>query len=92
MIFDPLTKLQCCPTSDGAAAANVCSESLVKKHGLHAKAEEIAGRAMTTDLESPFSRSSIKLIGWDMSKSAALKVFELSGVGPENVDVVELHD
>jgi sterol carrier protein 2 len=92
MIFDPLTKLQCCPTSDGAAAAIVCSESFVKKHGLQAKAVEIAGMAMTTDLESTFSKSSIKLIGSDMTKTAAQKVYEQSGVGPENVDVVELHD
>jgi len=93
MVFAPLTKLQCCPTSDGAGAAVVCSEDFVKKHGLEGQAVEIAGMAMTTDFESTFSeKSSIKLIGYDMTRTAAQKVYEQSGVGPEQVQVVELHD
>ncbi len=40
-VFDPLTKLQCCPTSDGAAAAIVCSEAFVKKHHLEDRAVEM---------------------------------------------------
>jgi sterol carrier protein 2 len=92
MVFDPLTKLQCCPTSDGAGAAILCSEDFVKQHGLQDKAVEILGMAMTTDTESSFSDSSIKLVGSDMTKDAAHKVYEQSGYGPEDVDVVELHD
>jgi sterol carrier protein 2 len=71
----------------------LCSEDFVKKHGLQAKAVEIAGMSMTTDFESTFSENSaIKLIGYDMTRTAAQKVYEQSGVGPEDVDVVELHD
>jgi sterol carrier protein 2 len=93
MVHDPLTKLQCCPTSDGAGAAVLCSEEVVKRHGLEAQAVEIAGMAMTTDFESTFSeKSSIKLIGSDMTKAAAQSVYEQSGLGPEDVDVIELHD
>jgi len=93
MVFAPLTKLQCCPTSDGAGAAVVCSEDFVKKHGLQGQAIEIAGMAMTTDFETTFSeKSSIKLVGYDMTQKAARKVYEQSGVGPEQVQVVELHD
>jgi sterol carrier protein 2 len=93
MVYEPLTKLQCCPTSDGAAAAIVASEDFVRRHGLHAKAVEIAGMAMTTDFETTFSeRSCIKLIGADLTRKAAEKVYQQSGLGPENVDVVELHD
>jgi sterol carrier protein 2 len=92
MVYDPLTKLQCCPTSDGAGAAILASEEFVKKHGLQAKAVEILGQAMTTDYESTFSKSAIKLVGSDMTKKAAEKVYAQSGFGPENVDVVELHD
>jgi sterol carrier protein 2 len=93
MVHAPLTKLQCCPTSDGSAAAVLCSEAVVKKHGLEKQAVEIAGMAMTTDFESTFSeRSSIKLIGSDMTRAAALQVYEQSGLGPEDVDVIELHD
>jgi acetyl-CoA acetyltransferase len=93
MVYEPLTKLQCCPTSDGAGAAILASEAFVEKHGLEAKAVEIAGMAMTTDYDSSFDeKSMIKMVGFDMTKKAAEKVYEQSGMGPENVDVVELHD
>ncbi len=93
MVYEPLTKLQCCPTSDGAGAAILASEAFVKKHGLQAKAVEVAGMAMTTDYESSFDeKSDIKLVGYDMTRNAARKVYEQSGFGPEDVDVVELHD
>ncbi len=93
MVYEPLTKLQCCPTSDGSGAAILASADFVKKHGLESKAVEILGMAMATDFASTFSeRSCIKMVGSDLSKSAAQKVYEQSGLGPENVDVVELHD
>jgi sterol carrier protein 2 len=93
MVYEPLTKLQCCPTSDGAGAAILASEDFVRKHGLAGKAIEIAGMAMTTDFPSSFEeKSSIKLVGSDMTRKAAQRVYEQSGVGPEQLDVVELHD
>ena len=91
-VFGPLTKLQCCPTSDGSGAAILASESFVKKHGLESKAVEIIGMAMTTDTPSSYEGSMIKMVGSDMTRAAAQKVYEQSGMGPENVDVVELHD
>jgi acetyl-CoA acetyltransferase len=93
MVYEPLTKLQCCPTSDGAGAAIVASEAFVKQHGLQDRAVEILGMTMTTDFPSSFEeKSDIKLVGYDMTKTAARKVYEQSGQGPEDVDVVELHD
>ncbi len=93
VVYEPLTKLQCCPTSDGAGAAILCSEEFLKKHGLGAKAVEIVGMAMVTDLASTFGeKSCIKMIGADMTRKAAERVYEQSGLGPENVDVIELHD
>jgi acetyl-CoA acetyltransferase len=92
MVYDPLTKLQCCPTSDGGAAAVLASERFVREHGLEGQAVEIAGQAMVTDTTSTFSGSDIKLVGWDMSQAAARAVYEMSGKGPEDVDVIELHD
>jgi len=93
MVWDPLTKLQCCPTSDGAGAAILASEDFIKKHQLQAKAVEILGMAMTTDFSSTFDdKSSMKLVGYDMTQAAARRVYEQSGVGPASVDVVELHD
>jgi acetyl-CoA acyltransferase len=93
MVYEPLTKLQCCPTSDGAGAAIVASEDFIKKHGLQGTAVEILGQAMATDFPSSFDeKSCIKLVGQDMTRRAAEQVYEQSGVGPEDVDVVELHD
>jgi acetyl-CoA acetyltransferase len=93
MVYEPLTKLQCCPTSDGAGAAILCSEEFVAKHNLQRQAVEIAGMAMATDLPSTFAeKSCIKLVGQDMTRKAAQRVYEQSGLGPENVDVIELHD
>ncbi|MDJ0786795.1 MAG: lipid-transfer protein [Myxococcota bacterium] len=93
MVYEPLTKLQCCPTSDGAGAAILASEDFVRKHGLEGQAVEVLGQAMTTDYDSSFDeKSMMKMVGYDMTKNAARKVYEQSGVGPEQVDVVELHD
>jgi len=92
MVYEPLTKLQCCPTSDGSGAAILASEEFVKKHGLENQAVQIVGMTMTTDYESSFEKSDMKLVGYDMTKNAARKVYEQSGRGPEDVDVVELHD
>jgi len=93
MVYEPLTKLQCCPTSDGAGAAIVASEDFVRRHGLEQRAVEIVGQAMATDFDSSFDQKSmIKAVGFDMTKQAAEKVYRQSGLGPENVDVVELHD
>ena len=92
-VYGPLTKLQCCPTSAGAAAVVLASEDFVRKHGLGARAVEILGMAMATDFPSTFDeKSMIKLVGADLTRAAARKVYEQSGLGPENVDVIELHD
>ncbi|MEU9720929.1 lipid-transfer protein [Streptomyces sp. NPDC047976] len=91
-IHDPLTKLQCSPTSDGAAAAVVVSERFVVAHGLHDKAVEIIAQAMTTDTAESFGGSCIDVVGKPMTAAAGRKVYEDSGLGIEDVDVVELHD
>ena len=93
MIHEPLTKLQCSPTSDGSGCAIVASERLVDELDLWDSAVEIAGQAMVTDMPSTFEeRSSIKIVGYDMSKKAAEQAYEEAGVGPDDVDVIELHD
>jgi acetyl-CoA acyltransferase len=92
-IYAPLTKLQCSPTSDGSAAAIVASERFVEQHGLWDRAVEVAGQAMVTDLGSTFdSHSSIRVVGYDMSRTAAERAYEEAGVGASDVDVCELHD
>ena len=92
MIYDPLTKLQCSPTSDGSAAAILASEAFVAEHGLADRAVEIVGQAMTTDFQSTFDGTAKNIVGCDMSKQAALQVYDQSGLGPEDFQVIELHD
>ena len=90
-VFDPLTRFQCCPPTCGAAAAIFCSDDFAKKHGI-SKPVYIAAQAMTTDFPTSFEDSMIKMVGFDMAKACAKQVYEKSGVSPEDVDVIELHD
>ncbi|TQJ87782.1 lipid-transfer protein [Streptomyces sp. SLBN-31] len=91
-VHRPLTKLQCSPTSDGAAAAVVVSERFAEARGLTGLVEIVA-QAMTTDTEESFaSGSCIDVVGQPMSREAARQVYERAGLGIEDVDVVELHD
>ena len=94
MIHAPLTKLQCSPTSDGSACAVVASERFVDANDLWDRAVEIAGQSVVTDLPSSFddSHSSIAIVGADMSRAAARQAYEQAQVGPDDVDVIELHD
>lgn len=92
-IHEPLTKLQCSPTSDGAAAAVVVSERFVERHGLGDRAVEIVAQSMTTDTEASFaSGSCIDVVGKPMTAAAGRAVFAASGLGIGDVDVIELHD
>jgi sterol carrier protein 2 len=90
-VFDPLTRFQCCPPTCGAAAAVLCSDEFARKHNL-TRPVYIAAQTMTTDLPSSFEDSMIKMVGFDMAAKAARQLYEKAGVGPEDVDVVELHD
>ena len=92
-IYGPLTKLQCSPTSDGSGAVVVVSEEFVDKHDLAGQAVEVVGQSMVTDLPSTFEdRSAISLVGVDMTRTAAARVYEQAGIGPDDIDVIELHD
>lgn len=91
-VFDPLTRLQCCPPTCGGAAAVLCSEDFARRHGLDMRVR-IAAQAMTTDGNSSFDEKDMrKLVGYDMARRAALQVYEAAGIGPEDVPVAELHD
>ena len=88
----PLTRLQCCPPTCGAAAAVVCTDDFARRYGLDRRVA-IVGQAMTTDYRSTFDdRSRMKVVGYDMSAAAARQVYQQAGIGPDDVDVVELHD
>ena len=91
-VFDPLTRYQCCPPTCGAAAAIVCSAEFAKKNNLDMRVV-IAAQAMTTDTAETFDGKDMRqLVGYNMSAQGARQVYEASGIGPEDVQVVELHD
>lgn len=92
-VHDPLTKLQCCPTSDGGASAIIVSEAfLAARPHLRSQAIVIAGQCLATDAPSLFNRSAISLMGFDMSQHAAKTALAEAGVSPRDVKVCELHD
>lgn len=87
MICSPITLLQCCPNSDGAAAAILCSSSLAKRYTSHpitiAASALQSGNFLYTQKDFTFS---------DLTANVARKAYEMASVGPEDIDVCELHD
>ncbi len=90
-IFGPLTRLQCCPPTSGAAAALLVSEDFARRRGARTDVR-IAAQAMATDTPQTFDGNMVNLVGWDMSRRAAQQVYDEAGVGPEDLQVIELHD
>lgn len=85
-----LTRLMCCPPTCGAGAAIVCSEAFAKKHGI-SNLVEVIGQAIATDTELSWA-DPIALSGAAMTRQAAESVYSQAGLGPQDVDVIELHD
>ncbi|MFV3411185.1 lipid-transfer protein [Pseudomonas sp. NY15436] len=91
-IYQFITRLQCCPPTCGAAAAIVCSEAFAKRHGIRSDVRILA-QELGTDFADAFSAGSmITAAGFDISRHAAARVYEKAGVGPQDIDVCELHD
>lgn len=85
MVADPLTRLQCCPIADGAAAVVLCSPAMAKRLGRGVNIESVA--LVSGDYANPQD-----LVRWDTVKRAGLKAYEKAGIGPEDLHVVECHD
>jgi len=86
-----MTRLMACPPTCGAAAALLVSDRFARSRGIDTTVRLLA-QAMTTDTASTFGRSMISLVGADMANEAANTAYEQAGVGPEDIDVCELHD
>jgi len=87
-----MTRLMACPPTCGAAAAIVCSAEFAQRHGLN-RSVRIKAQAMTTDRPVTFeARDMREVVGFSMAQEAARQVYEAAGVGPQDIDVVELHD
>ena len=92
MMSEPITRLQCCPPTCGAAAALLVSERFAQKHSVPGKVR-IAAQAMTSDRAGSFHEADMrKTVGFEMSRDAANQVYAAAGIGPGDADVVELHD
>ncbi|MNZ42559.1 3-oxoadipyl-CoA/3-oxo-5,6-dehydrosuberyl-CoA thiolase [compost metagenome] len=93
MLWDGvLTRLMACPPTCGAAAAIVVSEEFARKRGLRTDVF-IAGQALATDVPASFeTRDMIRVVGFEITRQAALQAYEQAGIGPNDVDVIELHD
>jgi len=87
-----LTRLMACPPTCGAAAAVICSDAFAQKHGLN-RSVRIKAQAMTTDKPVTFEAQDMReVVGFSMARDAAQQVYAQAGIGPQDLDVVELHD
>ena len=91
MMFEPLTRLQCCPPTCGAAAVVLVSERFAARRGLRPDVS-IRAQAMTTDTAACFEGDMTAAVGSPMARAAAQAVYAESGVDPADIRVVELHD
>lgn len=91
-VFDPLTRLQCCPPTSGAAAAILVSERFLARLSVMKPHVSIAAQVMTTDTADSFEGDMKVAVGESMTRRAAGQAYEIAGIGPEDVQVVELHD
>lgn len=93
MVDAPLTKVQCSRPTSGAAAVVLCSTAFAARRGLSAQVR-IRGQSMVSDLGSGFKEpfSMIAMKGRGQFRRAVGAVYETTGVGPGDLDVVELHD
>lgn len=87
MIADPITLLQCCPQTDGAAAVVMCSKEVAKKYTT--KLVKFAASTLGT---GDFAYGDYDPTVLHVEKKLAKEAYEMAGIGPEDLDVIELHD
>jgi acetyl-CoA acetyltransferase len=91
-LYGPITRFQACPPTCGAAAAVLVSSAFAARHNLAATVEIVA-QALTTDVAGTFEdRGMMSVVGYDMTQEAARQVYEAAGIGPDDIQAVELHD
>lgn len=88
MVVDPLTLYMCCPTTDGAAAAVLCAKEVVKKY-TDRKPITIAACALQT---GSYADSAGDITIDEGTIRAGQEAYHTAGIGPEDVDVAEVHD
>lgn len=88
LVASPLTLQQCCGIADGAGAVVVCSEEMVRTLGV----EKPIKVAATVVRSGPYHNRPRDITGDDITEATARQLYEETGIGPEDVDIVELHD
>jgi benzoylsuccinyl-CoA thiolase BbsB subunit len=88
MVASPLTLQQCCGIADGAGAVVVCSADMVRKLGI----EEPIKIAGTVVQSGPYHNRPRDITGDDVTESCSRQLYEETGIGPDDVDIIELHD
>ena len=88
MVADPLRLFDCCPISDGAAAAVLCPSEIA--HQFHKKPIEILASVQTTGYSTTYEMEDPTTLV--ATVTAARKAYEISGLSPRDIDVAELHD
>ncbi|MCX5877634.1 MAG: hypothetical protein NTY44_00785 [Deltaproteobacteria bacterium] len=86
MIADPLTLYSCCPNSDGAAALVLCSKEKIRRS--NGRAIRIAASVLTTGTYV----NQRDITNWDVEIRGAEQAYKMASLGPEDLDVVEVHD
>ena len=94
MIDALMTKLQCCPTSDGGAAAVIASQAFLEaRPELKSQAILIAGQGMATDTPSAFNGNPASLVGGPIIRSHVPQVLKRAGIDSiHDIKLIELHD
>lgn len=90
MISWPNTKLMCSVNVDGSAAAVLCSEKKARELGLMGRAVRVRASALASDPYTP--RNFAQMDFNAVTKLAAKTAYEMAGLGPDEVNLVELHD
>ena len=92
LVADPLTLYQCCPTSEGAAAAVLCARDALGRFGIDEDRAVTIAAAVLTSGEFNGRGADHSAFSPYRTEPAALKAYEMSGLGPEDMDLAQVHD
>jgi acetyl-CoA C-acetyltransferase len=91
LVYRGMRKLYACPPSCGAASVIVCSEEFARKHGIRTDVR-LVGQGWCSDKKEFFESDPLDVMFRALSREAANRAYESAGLGPEDIDVIELHD
>lgn len=86
-IAEPIRLLECCRNGSGAAAVVLASEDYIRRHGKDAV--WIRGTGLSSFISDKQSRD---LTNFGATRAAAQMAYDMASIGPDDLDVVELHD